>query len=472
MLLMRGPGRVHRRQGRRRDGQPPRHLPDALRARRGPSAGLRSRAARCCRSSRGETSTLHDAIFTEMTFHAAYEPQRAVRTERWKYIRRFDDYPHPVLANCDDSASKDLLVENGWGEQSSPRSSSTTSSSTPTRSRDLSPTTRARRRRSQTLRGRLEDWMRGDRRPAARRARSPLPPGAVRQRPTQVSPTDPAQRGRDAPTAPARADATRSPSARTSSARRRAAGSTLVCKALRATGVAGPPRGVLRGAAHTGRPRRPDEYFAGVADQLDLRPPRPASRGRRDRAAPPLWSRDGLRPLPRVGVRGRAPPTNGVFGAKLMWGYFGDFVSLLRNIPEYRDLPLAELLPGRLPGPEVRPGRARQQDAPGGLALEGGADGELERQAEATRRRARTPRTRPSSRSTGRSCASTTGRSAPARPAPRARRPAGTPSSSTPGSSRSSSSTRTSPPTTRPAPCNSSSVSGSTARTTSSSSRG
>jgi LPS sulfotransferase NodH len=27
-----------------------------------------------------------------------------------------------------------------------------------------------------------------------------------------------------------------------------------------------------------------------------------------------------------------------------MWGYFGDFVSLLRNIPAYRDVPLAELL--------------------------------------------------------------------------------------------------------------------------------
>jgi len=38
-----------------------------------------------------------------------------------------------------------------------------------------------------------------------------------------------------------------------------------------------------------------------------------------------------------------------VFGAKLMWGYFGDFVSLLRNIPAYRDIPLAELLPTVFP---------------------------------------------------------------------------------------------------------------------------
>jgi len=33
-----------------------------------------------------------------------------------------------------------------------------------------------------------------------------------------------------------------------------------------------------------------------------------------------------------------------------MWGYFGDFVSLLRNVPSYRDLPLADLLPEVFPG--------------------------------------------------------------------------------------------------------------------------
>ena len=70
---------------------------------------------------RGEVDSLHDEIYTEMTFHAAYEPLRAVRTERWKYIRRFHDYPHPVLANCDDSATKELMVATGWGRHVVPR---------------------------------------------------------------------------------------------------------------------------------------------------------------------------------------------------------------------------------------------------------------------------------------------------------------------------------------------------------------
>lgn len=53
-------------------------------------------------------------IFSELTYHAAYEPQRAIRTDRYKYIRRFDDYPFPVLPNCDDSPSKQAYLERGW----------------------------------------------------------------------------------------------------------------------------------------------------------------------------------------------------------------------------------------------------------------------------------------------------------------------------------------------------------------------
>jgi N-sulfoglucosamine sulfohydrolase len=56
-------------------------------------------------------------IFAELTYHAAYEPQRAIRTDRFKYVRRFDDYPYPVLANCDDSPSKDAYLERGWGKR-------------------------------------------------------------------------------------------------------------------------------------------------------------------------------------------------------------------------------------------------------------------------------------------------------------------------------------------------------------------
>jgi N-sulfoglucosamine sulfohydrolase len=66
---------------------------------------------------RGEVDSIRDEIFAEMTWHAAYEPQRAIRTERWKYIHRFGERTTPVLVNCDDSPSKDLLISLGWAEQ-------------------------------------------------------------------------------------------------------------------------------------------------------------------------------------------------------------------------------------------------------------------------------------------------------------------------------------------------------------------
>jgi arylsulfatase A-like enzyme len=64
-----------------------------------------------------KASKINDQIFAEATYHAAYEPQRAVRTERWKYIRRFSDRLTPVLVNCDDSPSKDLLLRYGWKDR-------------------------------------------------------------------------------------------------------------------------------------------------------------------------------------------------------------------------------------------------------------------------------------------------------------------------------------------------------------------
>jgi LPS sulfotransferase NodH len=35
---------------------------------------------------------------------------------------------------------------------------------------------------------------------------------------------------------------------------------------------------------------------------------------------------------------------NGVFGAKIMWGYFDDFVTKLRQLPQYTDIPVSRLM--------------------------------------------------------------------------------------------------------------------------------
>ena len=125
-------------------------------------------------------------------------------------------------------------------------------------------------------------------------------------------------------------------------------GSTLVCKALRATGVAGRPEEYFEALLHSGRPRRPDEYFIGVDDQSILDHLGQRGVGEDPQPRSPLWSRTAYdRYLDWAMEQGST--ANGVFGAKLMWGYFGDFVSLVRNIPAYRELPLAELLPTVFP---------------------------------------------------------------------------------------------------------------------------
>ncbi|MCF7854867.1 MAG: sulfatase [Candidatus Pacebacteria bacterium] len=63
---------------------------------------------------RRQKDTVNDAVFFEINYHAAYEPLRAVRTQRWKYIRRFDPRLRPVLPNCDASPTKTQWLNAGW----------------------------------------------------------------------------------------------------------------------------------------------------------------------------------------------------------------------------------------------------------------------------------------------------------------------------------------------------------------------
>ncbi|HVQ58230.1 MAG TPA: Stf0 family sulfotransferase [Solirubrobacterales bacterium] len=125
-------------------------------------------------------------------------------------------------------------------------------------------------------------------------------------------------------------------------------GSTLVCHALEETGVAGRPEEYFEALRHSGRPRRPEEYFAGVEDPSIRDHLGERGIGTEPPPRSPLWSRAAYdRYLEWAFEAGTTP--NGMFGAKLMWGYFGDFVSLLRNIPSCRDVSLAELLPSVFP---------------------------------------------------------------------------------------------------------------------------
>ncbi|MGH9614124.1 MAG: sulfatase family protein [Bryobacteraceae bacterium] len=69
----------------------------------------------------GETNKIRGEVFAEVTYHIAYEPKRCIRTGRYKYIRHFLDRDRPVIANCDDSPSKQYWLKEGWQQQHADR---------------------------------------------------------------------------------------------------------------------------------------------------------------------------------------------------------------------------------------------------------------------------------------------------------------------------------------------------------------
>jgi LPS sulfotransferase NodH len=127
-------------------------------------------------------------------------------------------------------------------------------------------------------------------------------------------------------------------------------GSTLLCRLLDRTGVAGRPEEYFEALRHSGVPRRPHEYFdrdrhANIIERL-------AFRELPDGALPaphPLWTPATYdRYVDWALEQGTTP--NGIFGAKVMWGYLGDFAELLRGIDGLAGLPVPELLDRTFPG--------------------------------------------------------------------------------------------------------------------------
>ena len=123
----------------------------------------------------GNADEVNQQVFSEVTFHAAYEPQRMIRTREWTFIRRFADRDLPVLPNCDDGESRDYLLAHGWGEQPVAREQ--------LYHNVLDPLQRVNRiddpavaRIRDDLRNRLETWMRETGDPLLA-GDVPLPPG-------------------------------------------------------------------------------------------------------------------------------------------------------------------------------------------------------------------------------------------------------------------------------------------------------
>ena len=138
---------------------------------------------------RGEEKELHDEVFAEVNYHASYEPVRAVRTQRFKYIRRYDGRATPVLPNCDDSPSKDLWLEYGWRGRAVPQEELYDLIFDPAEQNNLcaDPNSAPALRE---MRGRLERWMTRTNDPLLK-GPVPAPPGAKVNPVNGVSPKEP-----------------------------------------------------------------------------------------------------------------------------------------------------------------------------------------------------------------------------------------------------------------------------------------
>ncbi len=136
----------------------------------------------------GEVPAVRDEVFAGSTWHAAYEPQRAVRTTRYKYIRRWGEKHTPVLPNTDDGPSKDLLLRYGWDQHEIPREELFDLIFDPNEANNLASDPGHQSTLAQ-LRERLEGWMRETDDPLLAGRVDP-PPGVELNDPGQRSSTE------------------------------------------------------------------------------------------------------------------------------------------------------------------------------------------------------------------------------------------------------------------------------------------
>jgi LPS sulfotransferase NodH len=125
-------------------------------------------------------------------------------------------------------------------------------------------------------------------------------------------------------------------------------GSTLLCETLEQTGVAGRPREFFEALKETGVPRRPREYFWGLRSPEVIRLLPPDAQLNREAERVPTWDREDYARHLDASLR-EGTTANGIFGAKLMWSYFDDFLELARGIPRFGGMGDGSLLNAAFP---------------------------------------------------------------------------------------------------------------------------
>jgi arylsulfatase A-like enzyme len=137
---------------------------------------------------RGDAKEINDQVFGEVTYHASYEPKRAIRTQRYKYIRHFGGRKTPVLPNCDDGPSKSLWLSYDWKHQPIAEERLYDLVFDPLEHNNLA-TDGSLASTLNDLRGRMDKWMKATSDPLLK-GPVPLPPGALANDVDGTSPTE------------------------------------------------------------------------------------------------------------------------------------------------------------------------------------------------------------------------------------------------------------------------------------------
>lgn len=133
---------------------------------------------------------IHDAVFAESNFHAAYEPMRCVRTARYKYIRRFDVRDRLVRPNSDDNVIKQFLLARGGDDLGRDQEMLCDFVFDPTEMNNRIDDA-ALAGVADDVRTRLDDWMRRTSDPLCAAGRLASPPNAMVNHPDDTRPNDP-----------------------------------------------------------------------------------------------------------------------------------------------------------------------------------------------------------------------------------------------------------------------------------------
>lgn len=139
----------------------------------------------------GQAEEINEEIFAEVTYHASYEPMRAVRTGRYKYIRRYDGRSKPVMPNCDPSPSRDLWLQYGMRDRTVAAEQLYDVIFDPNEVNNLAVDD-SYTSVLQEMRGRLDRWMHATNDPLLKGA-VPAPSGAKVNDPDGLSCTEPPQ---------------------------------------------------------------------------------------------------------------------------------------------------------------------------------------------------------------------------------------------------------------------------------------